>query len=408
MPSTTPAPARSNGQWAIDGRAPLNHHEALKAADVVSAPLVVALHPSRDPGWAAFAAALRDAVAAALPGVAVRVADLDGLAEALRAAGGGVVVPAFLTRGHHVAVDVPDAVARSGVAARVTDHVGPLLAAAVAGRIREAGGPGDGVLLAAAGSARASALREVEDAAAHLAGILGVRVSVGYLYDGPASVEDAAARWAEAGASDVTVAPYVLAPGRHAARLAALGLPRVAAPIGVHPVLVAAIARRYRAAAGESGQPAYLTGLHLAGRRVLVAGAGAVASRRVGGLLDAGAEVLVVAPEASPAIRELAASGRLEWAARQVRAEDADGAWFVLAATSSPPANALVAAAAEERHTFCVRADAAALGSARTPAAGRAGAWQLGVLSADPHARDPRGAAAARDAALRALGDAPA
>ena len=367
----------------------------------MSAPLIIALHPNGHPGWAAFAAGLRDAVAAALPGVVVSVADLDGLAEALRTAGGGVVVPAFLTRGTHVAVDVPDAVARSGVGARVTGHVGPLLTAAVAGRIREAGGPGDGVLLAAAGSARASALREVEDAAARLAATLGVRVTVGYLYDGPASVEDAAARWRAAGGSDVTVAPYVLAPGRNADRLAALGLPRVADPIGVHPVLVAAVARLYLSA----GAPPYLLGLHLAGRRVLVAGAGAVASRRVGALLDAGAEVLVVAPEARTAIRGLAASGRLEWEARNVRAADADGAWLVLAATSSTAANALVAEAAEERRLFCVRADAAPLGSARTPATGRAGAWQLGVLSADPDARDPRGAAAARDTALRALGD---
>ncbi|MDP1877803.1 MAG: NAD(P)-dependent oxidoreductase, partial [Actinomycetota bacterium] len=39
--------------------------------------------------------------------------------------------------------------------------------------------------------------------------------------------------------------------------------------------------------------------LDLAGRRVLVVGAGGVASRRVDALLAAGADVVVVAPEAT-------------------------------------------------------------------------------------------------------------
>ena len=47
--------------------------------------------------------------------------------------------------------------------------------------------------------------------------------------------------------------------------------------------------------------PAYLSGLDLAGRRVLVAGAGRVATRRIAGLLAAGADVLAVAPTASSA-----------------------------------------------------------------------------------------------------------
>ena len=40
----------------------------------------------------------------------------------------------------------------------------------------------------------------------------------------------------------------------------------------------------------------YLLALRLDGRRVMVAGGGAVATRRVPGLLDAGADVLVVSP----------------------------------------------------------------------------------------------------------------
>ena len=59
------------------------------------------------------------------------------------------------------------------------------------------------------------------------------------------------------------------------------------------------------------GQNGPMTGfpllLDLAGRRVVVVGGGTVGTRRAAGLADAGADVLVVAPEISAAIAE---SGR--------------------------------------------------------------------------------------------------
>lgn len=51
--------------------------------------------------------------------------------------------------------------------------------------------------------------------------------------------------------------------------------------------------------------------LDLTGKRVLVVGGGAVATRRVDALVADGADVVVVAPEATPHLRELAASGRI-------------------------------------------------------------------------------------------------
>ena len=50
------------------------------------------------------------------------------------------------------------------------------------------------------------------------------------------------------------------------------------------------------------GQARYPLHLDLAGRRVLVVGGGAVAARRVRSLLDAGADVHVVAPETAEAM----------------------------------------------------------------------------------------------------------
>lgn len=365
--------------------------------------LLVALHGSPHPAAGEFATALSAALAAALPGVAVRTAWVDSrvatMAETL-AAGPAVVVPGFLTAGYHVQVDVPDAVA--GTTAQVTGHVGPFLAGALADRIREAGGPGDAILLAAAGSNRAEARREVEAAADRLGRTFGVPVRVGYLYGPGEPVEDAAAALASSGHQDVTTSVFFLSDGLYTARLGRLRVARTTAPIGVHDGLVAAIVRLYTGALAPAA-PAYLAGLHLAGRRVLVAGAGAVASRRLPALLEAGADLHVVAPEASALVRSLADDGRLTWTPRRVVAADADDAWYVLAATDDPAANALVSAAAEARHTFCVRADEAAAGSARTPASGtaRAAAVAVGVVSAG--GRDPRRMAAARDVAVAAV-----
>ncbi len=112
----------------------------------------------------------------------------------------------------------------------------------------------------------------------------------------------------------------------------------------------------------------YLLGLRLAGRRVVVVGGGRIAARRVPRLLDAGAGVVVVAPEVTPAIEGLAAAGRLRWVDRGFRPSDLDEAWYVLAATDDPGVNAEVGARAEQSRIFCVRADDADAATAWTPA----------------------------------------
>ena len=142
----------------------------------------------------------------------------------------------------------------------------------------------------------------------------------------------------------------------------------------------------------------YLLGLRLEGRRVVVVGGGAVASRRVPALLDAGAEVLLVSPKVTPSLEDLAAAGRIRWAARGYQDGDCAGAWLVSACTDDPAVNAAVAAAAEAQRTWCVRADDAGASAAWTPAAGRAGDVRLGVLSGDP----PH-SAAIRDAVVAGL-----
>jgi uroporphyrin-III C-methyltransferase / precorrin-2 dehydrogenase / sirohydrochlorin ferrochelatase len=143
----------------------------------------------------------------------------------------------------------------------------------------------------------------------------------------------------------------------------------------------------------------YLVGLDLAGRRVVVVGGGTVAQRRVTGLLAAGAEVLLVAPEVTPAVEAMATARELRWSARTYRDGDLDGAWYAIACTDDPAVNAAVGAEAQRCRIFCVRADDAPQGSAVTPAVGRHDGLTIGVLAG----RAPRRSAAVRTALVEAL-----
>jgi uroporphyrin-III C-methyltransferase/precorrin-2 dehydrogenase/sirohydrochlorin ferrochelatase len=142
----------------------------------------------------------------------------------------------------------------------------------------------------------------------------------------------------------------------------------------------------------------YLLGLRLEGRLAVVVGGGAVASRRIPALLDAGAQILLVSPKATASLEDLAAAGRIRWAARNYSPGDCAGAWLVCACTDRPQVNVAVAAAAESQQTWCVRADDAGASAAWTPATGQAGDVRVGVLSGDP-----RRSAAIRDAVLTGL-----
>ncbi|HLQ52790.1 MAG TPA: uroporphyrinogen-III C-methyltransferase [Streptosporangiaceae bacterium] len=142
----------------------------------------------------------------------------------------------------------------------------------------------------------------------------------------------------------------------------------------------------------------YLLALRLAGRRVVVAGGGNVAARRVPALLDAGAEVIVISPGLSPALDDLATGGRIAWTAREYASGDCAGAWLVCACTDDPAVNAAIAAEADAARIWCVRADDAAASRAWTPASGQAGEVRVGVLTGDP-----RRSAGIRDALVGAL-----
>ncbi len=116
--------------------------------------------------------------------------------------------------------------------------------------------------------------------------------------------------------------------------------------------------------------PTYPAGLRLAGRLVLVVGGGNVAQRRVPTFIAAGADILLVSPEVTPAIEGLVGSGEVTWAPRNFEDTDLDGAWYVMAATDDSEVNQRISVLADEQRIFCVRADDAYAATAFTPAVG--------------------------------------
>ena len=144
---------------------------------------------------------------------------------------------------------------------------------------------------------------------------------------------------------------------------------------------------------------AYLVGLRLAGKKVVVVGGGTVAQRRVPVLIAHGAQVHVVALVATPAVEALAEQKPgITLELRAYRDGDLDDAWYAIAATDNPSVNAEVVAEAERRHIFCVRADAGREGTAVTPASFDYEGLLVGVLASGEHRRSAAVRSAIREA----------
>lgn len=85
---------------------------------------------------------------------------------------------------------------------------------------------------------------------------------------------------------------------------------------------------------------------------VLLVGGGEVAQRKARLLLDAGAQLTVVAPELDPELAELAANGSIEWLAGEFAPQQLAGKWLVVAATDRREVNALVYQSANQARIF--------------------------------------------------------
>ncbi len=351
------------------------------------------------------------------------------------APGALAVVPLMLGSGGHVQDDIPNDVAEGLTAPRVpcgaevtVGYARPLggdprLLNLLQERLHEAAGQWRLRDVAVVLLGRGSAIAEANADHARLARMLYEQAGVaavhpGYLQVTRPSLPEALSLAVATGARQLVVVPNLLFPGLLTGwmdeQIAAWSERhveievRIAGILGACADLADIVVDRYHEAVAEAGgdapavtgAPAYLTGLRLQGADVLVVGAGHVADRRVPRLLAAGATVRLVSPTISVRLRTLAArEKRLIWTARPFADGDVGAAWFVMASTNDPAVNARVAAEAQAKHTFCVRADAAALGTAWTPAVQDRAGLSVAVLGD----RDPRRSVAVRDALVRAL-----
>ena len=95
----------------------------------------------------------------------------------------------------------------------------------------------------------------------------------------------------------------------------------------------------------------------LAGRRCLVVGAGTVGQAKIQSLLDAGAEVRVVASRGTATVADWAQNGAISWEVREFQPSDLDGAFLVIAATNSTATNAVIHQESQQRNIMCNSVD---------------------------------------------------
>jgi siroheme synthase-like protein len=128
--------------------------------------------------------------------------------------------------------------------------------------------------------------------------------------------------------------------------------------------------------------PFYIACLRLKGRRCLVVGGGDIGLEKVEGLLACDADVSLVAPEAHPALRELAEEGSIRWERRPYERDDLDGCLIAIAATNDTDVNIAVFNDAERRAMLVNVVDVPPLCNFILPAIVRTGPLAVAISTA--------------------------
>jgi len=122
--------------------------------------------------------------------------------------------------------------------------------------------------------------------------------------------------------------------------------------------------------------------IKLEGKPVLVVGAGKVGEPKIAGLLDTGAQIRVIATEASATVREWAREGKIELDVRPFTAEDLAGIFLAVVATSSRTLNEHIYNEAQKHSVLCNVVDVPDLCDFFYPAVVRRGDLQIAVSTA--------------------------
>ncbi len=86
---------------------------------------------------------------------------------------------------------------------------------------------------------------------------------------------------------------------------------------------------------------------------VLVVGGGDVGTRKVLTLVECGAHVAIVSPDATKKLVQLATSGRIEWKRRAYRVSDLTGIFLVIGATNNEQVNQQISTQAQQLNLLC-------------------------------------------------------
>ena len=134
---------------------------------------------------------------------------------------------------------------------------------------------------------------------------------------------------------------------------------------------------------GMLDTPFYIACLKLTGRRCVVVGGGEIGVEKVEGLLACDGEVTLIAPEAEPALRELAAEGSIRWEQRSYAGpSDLEGVFMVIAATNDTDVNIAVYDDAERRAMLVNVVDVPPLCNFILPAIVRTGPLAIAISTA--------------------------
>lgn len=221
--------------------------------------LIGCSHGTDDQAGRATIRTLLELAADRLPGVDVVEAFVDvqepALPDVVESLGPrpAVIVPLLLSTGFHVEIDVRRAARlRPGIAAAPPLGPDDRVIAVLADRWRALrASPEDPVVLAVAGSSRASTRPAVEAVRARFAALTGTEPVLGYGSAVQPTVPGAVAlaRGAAGGSRPVSIASYLLAPGFFQSRVLAAGAELVSVPLGVDARIVDVVIERYLAAA---------------------------------------------------------------------------------------------------------------------------------------------------------------
>jgi precorrin-2 dehydrogenase/sirohydrochlorin ferrochelatase len=89
--------------------------------------------------------------------------------------------------------------------------------------------------------------------------------------------------------------------------------------------------------------------LNLTGRRCVIIGGGQIAEGKISKLLDSGAKIIVISPDATQGIRSFAERGQIELDLRKYQQGDLQGAFLVIAATNDRVVNQEIFEEAEKQ-----------------------------------------------------------